>query len=414
MKGYSMICLLVWFGYTLTIGQSKSIDRSWQLVVGESVPEITAMPIVNWEQSEIDLGNYKDKVVVLEFFDTYCATCIEGMPHLQRIQQQMRQKLLVLMVTWQSKEVIEKFYRDNRFLKENNVKLPTVVADTLMRKYFPHQGVPHTVFLYKGKVQAITYPDYVKERFIEELYNTGKLAVPQKDDFREKVRMLEEGSDMVGSVKITGYQESLEEKPGLTIESDSVSGFYKTYFYNVGILNAYKAMLAYIKKPTFILTEQRILWKVKDPSKYRYQEGTGGSHIWLTQYGISYERRSTVVGDLSDQAKLVLNDLNSLLGLSVYWDTLEMNCLIIRKTGKKVRSKDTVKTGKKIDNIGILTFLMDYSGDYPPVIDESGFKGHLEIGSYSNIKELNDQLSYYGLEVVSGRRSVEVLVVEEK
>ncbi|TDQ77968.1 thiol-disulfide isomerase/thioredoxin [Sphingobacterium yanglingense] len=413
MRGYVMICLFVWLGVAQAMGQSRSIDRSQQFFVGESIPEMVTMPIVNWEQSEIDLGRYKDRVVVLEFFDTYCATCIEGMPHLQQVQQQMGDKLLVLMVTWQSKEVIEKFYRDNRFLKENNVKLPTIVDDTLMRKYFPHQGVPHTVFLYQGKVQAVTYPDYVKKKFVDELYTTGKLSVPQKDDFKEGTKMFEEEVGLIGSVRLTGYQESLEEKPGLTIERDSVSGVYKTYFYNVGILNAYKAILAYIKKPTFILTEQRILWKVKDPSKYRYQEGSGGSHIWLTQHGISYERRSKVVGDLSDQAKLVLNDLNSLLGLSVYWDTLEMDCLIVRKARKKVKSVDAVKTGKKIENIGILTFLMDYSGNYPPIIDESGYTGGLTIANYASIEELNLQLRYYGLEIITGRRPIEILVLEE-
>ena len=159
MKKYFIICLLVWLGYNGIIAQSKTIDLSSQLTVGENVPYRGEMPVLNWAKSEIDLEEYQDRVVVLEFFDTYCATCIEGMPLLQQVQQQMEDKLLVLMVTWQAKEVVEKFYKNNSFLKEKQVKLPTIVGDTLLRKYFPHQGVPHTVFLYQGKVQGVTYPD---------------------------------------------------------------------------------------------------------------------------------------------------------------------------------------------------------------------------------------------------------------
>lgn len=414
MKKYFIICLLVWLGYNGLIAQSKTIDLSSQLTVGENVPYRGEMPVLNWAKSEIDLEEYQDRVVVLEFFDTYCATCIEGMPLLQQVQQQMEDKLLVLMVTWQAKEVVEKFYKNNRFLKEKQVKLPTIVGDTLLRKYFPHQGVPHTVFLYQGKVQGVTYPDYVKERFIEELYDTEKLSVPQKNDFREQAALLDhEENNVIGSVKLTGYQESLEQKPGLTIERDSLSDVYKTYFYNVGILNAYKAMFAYIKKPTFMLTDQRIIWKVKDPSRYHYVENSGGSQLWLVEHGISYERKSKNVGDLSDQARLVLDDLNNLLGLNVYWDNAEMDCLVVRKIEKSEKPRPFMKDAQKLENVGILTFLMDYSGQYPPVVDESQFTGQLVLGSYANIEELNEQLAYYGLEVVCGRRSIEVLVVEE-
>lgn len=408
------MCLLVCLGYTGLIAQSKKTDLSAQLSVGERVTATGEMPVLNWMKSEIDLEEYQDRVVVLEFFDTYCATCIEGMPLLQQVQQQMGDKLLVLMVTWQVKEVVEKFYKNNRFLKEKQVKLPTIVGDTLLRKYFPHQGVPHTVFLYRGKVQGVTYPDYVKTRFIEELYNTGKLSVPQKNDFRGETALLEdEENDLIGSVKLMGYQESLEQKPGLTIERDSLSDVYRTYFYNVGILNAYRALFAYIKKPTFMLTEQRVVWKVKDPSKYHYLEGSGGQQLWLTEHGISYERKSKSVGELSDQARLVLNDLNNLLGLNVYWDNAEMDCLVVREIEKSEKPRPFIEDGQKLENLGILVFLMDYSGKYPPVVDETKFTGELELGSYATIEELNEQLAYYGVEVVSGRRSIEVLVVEE-
>lgn len=415
MKYIIINILLLISALQFSYAQQDAVDRSKQLHVGEVFPNVKAIPILNFEAGSVQLQDWEDKVVVLEFFDTYCATCIEGMPALAAAKQEMGDKLLVLMVTWQSKEVIEKFYNTNAFLKENKVKLPTIVSDTLLGQFFPHQGVPHTVFLYKGKVHAVTYPDYIKKQFIEELYTNKILQVPQKDDFRienEVSSSLSEGN-IIGSVRLTAYQESLEEKPGLTIVKDSISGLYRTYFNNVGILNAYKALDARINKPTFLLTDKRIVWKVKDPDKYYYREGSGGQQLWLTKYGICYERKSYLMKDLAEQAKIVMDDLNTFLGLSVYWDKLERDCLVIRKKDQTKVDLTKIEGGQKMENLSVMIFMMDYSGKYLPIVDESGYKGGVELSGYQTLVELNDQLKSYGLELVLAKRKIEMLVVEE-
>ncbi|QQD14261.1 TlpA family protein disulfide reductase [Sphingobacterium sp. UDSM-2020] len=415
MKYIILNMLLLTVAWKFSYSQQKEMDRSKQLHVGEVLPKIRPMSILNFNTKSVHLQDWKDKVVVLEFFDTFCASCIEGMPALAQVQKEMGDKLVVLLVTWQSKEVIEKFYRTNAFLKEKNVKLPTIVGDTLLRQFFPHQGVPHTVFLYKGKVHAITYPDYVKKQFIEELYTSGKLRVPQKDQFKkgDLSDIITEEDNFIGSVRLTAYQEELVEKPGLSIEKDSISGMYRTYFSNVGILNAYKALDTYIKKPKFLLTDKRIVWKVKDPEKYYYREGGGGQQLWLTKYGICYERKSYVAKELAELATMAINDLNTFLGLRVYWDQLERDCLVIQKIGSPNTGRTPKEKVQKMENLSVLIFLMDYSGKYLPIVDESDYKGNIELVGYQNIADLNEQLQSYGLEMVEGKRKIEMLIVEE-
>ncbi|WP_343539497.1 TlpA family protein disulfide reductase [Sphingobacterium thalpophilum] len=374
----------------------------------------SSFPVLNYNSTKVNLNVFKDKIIILDFFDTYCVSCIEGMPKLQEMQQQMQDKVQVFMVTWQSKEVIEKFYRNNGFLKEKKVKLPTIVSDVKFKKLFPHQGVPHTVLIYKGKVQAITYPDYVKPKFINELWENGKISLPVKDDYRADHINSTVGVDGVkGSVLLTGYQEGLQEKGGLSITLDTTSGMYTCYFNNVGILRAYIAMYSYMAKPQFLINDQRIQWKVADKSKYEYKENSGGQHIWLNEHGICYKRTSYRKMELPELAKVVVQDLNSLLGLKVYWGKEAKDCLVIRKLDKIDATLTKPTNGQVMESLSVLTFLMDYSGEYPIVVDESGYTSPIEISTYTGVDELNKQLNAYGLEIVRAKREVDVLVVEE-
>ncbi|MCW8312058.1 TlpA family protein disulfide reductase [Sphingobacterium sp. InxBP1] len=374
----------------------------------------SSFPVLNYNSTKVNLNVFKDKIIILDFFDTYCVSCIEGMPKLQEMQQQMQDKVQVFMVTWQSKEVIEKFYRNNGFLKEKKVKLPTIVSDVKFKKLFPHQGVPHTVLIYKGKVQAITYPDYIKPKFINELWENGKISLPVKDDYRADHINSTVGVDGVkGSVLLTGYQEGLQEKGGLSITLDTTSGMYTCYFNNVGILRAYIAMYSYMAKPQFLINDQRIQWKVADKSKYEYKENSGGQHIWLNEHGMCYKRTSYRKMELPELAKVVVQDLNSLLGLKVYWGKEAKDCLVIRKLDKIDATLTKPTNGQVMESLSVLTFLMDYSGEYPIVVDESGYTSPIEISTYTGVDELNKQLNAYGLEIVRAKREVDVLVVEE-
>ena len=172
-------------------------------------------------------------------------------------------------------------------------------------------------------------------------------------------------------------------------------------------------MYSYMAKPQFLINDQRIQWKVADKSKYEYKENSGGQNIWLNEHGICYKRTSNRKTELPELAKVVVQDLNSLLGLKVYWGKEAKNCLVIRKLDKIDATLTKPTNGQVMESLSVLTFLMDYSGDYPIVIDESGYTSPIEISTYNSVDELNKQLNTYGLEIVKAKREVDVLVVEE-
>lgn len=398
------------------IWAQKQIDRSQELKIGQMLPDLPLQAALNCKQNKIDIKSFQDKVVILDFFDTFCTNCIVAMPKLQKLHDELGDKLQVILVTWQDQKTIEKFFETNSFLKEHQVNLPTIYSANLLRSYFPHKGVPHTAWIFQNKVQAITYSDFVKADNIEVLYKSGSIQLPFKSDFNEGLdekrgELMQE--QLVGSVKIFGYKDGVETT-GIQIAVDSISKLQKTTFYNMDILGAYTAAWSKIKKPTFLMKDERIVWRVKDASKYQYPKDGHGKNVWLLKNGFCYERYDQSIRSELEQAEVILNDLNVFLGLNVYWSTRELPCLVIKKLeGEKNKNIQLLNEDRGLGGTGVLAFMIDYQGDFSPVVDEVDGKMNIQVDDYSSLEKLNEQLAKYELVLVEGMKVIEVLVFEE-
>ncbi|MEN5378901.1 TlpA family protein disulfide reductase [Sphingobacterium kitahiroshimense] len=391
---------------------TQTIDRSLELRIGQAIPAIPKLSVLNSVKNQVLLGQLSNKIIILDFFDTYCTNCIAAMPKLQKLQKKYADKIQVIMVTWQDKATIEKFYKTNAFIKDNKINLVTVYADTLLRKYFPHKGVPHTAWIYKNKVQAITFSDFVKAENIEYLYANGSIQLPVKSDFNDGLKndAVNEKKKQLGSVSLSGYKDAVDPN-GIIMKYDSISGMQKSSFYNIDILGAYTGALSKIKKPEFLLKDERIVWKVRDSSFFKYPNGDVVFNEWLLRNGICYERYDHVVRPDSVQAQFILNDLNGFLGLHVYWSKKEMPCLVLEKTNLK--SSEVKTSDGELAGTSVLAFMIDYQNKYPPVVDEVNSKQKIRLTDYSNLEQINLQLLGYGLQLKEKYRLIDVLVFDQ-
>lgn len=393
------------------------------LKVGDLLPTGMEHRLLNYKSANVNLEKLQHKVVILDFFDTFCSNCIAAMPKLQQLQDKLGDKLQVIVVTWQDSATITKFLGTNQYLKENKVKLPIIVSDTVLSKLIAHKGLPHVAWLYKNKVAAITFADFSKAEHVERLYHEGKIQLPLKNDFENNepkaaLGWNDEISDKGGSV-LTGYRDGTTEH-GFIIYRDTMG--YATYgtLKNMPILAAYVSMFTRIRKPQFLLNKERIVWEVADSNKYSYLSDKLSSREWLLEHGICYERKLLRRVDDVEFAKSALEDLNQLLGLDVYWDERIKDCLEIKKlpANKINRKTATLKTGggdtMMIEGTDVLTFALDMARKYPPCIDLVKSNIKMEIGEFKTLEELNQQLANYGLVIARGRRAIEVLVVKEK
>ncbi|HUQ49272.1 MAG TPA: TlpA disulfide reductase family protein [Terriglobales bacterium] len=86
-------------------------------LVGQTAPTFA----VQDADRRVDLHELRGKVVVLNFWATWCPPCVEEMPSLVAMQKQMRDKVTVLAIsTDQDKAAYD------RFIREKNIALLTV------------------------------------------------------------------------------------------------------------------------------------------------------------------------------------------------------------------------------------------------------------------------------------------------
>lgn len=149
-----------------------------QVKNGEQVPDINFQPILNAPVKQSTLAQLKGKVVLIEFWATWCGGCIVAMPHLQELQKKYAGKLQVITVT------DETVKRTSQFLAVKPFKFWFAVdTGRQIAKLFPHQLIPHTVLIdTDGKLIANTSPELVTEKVIDSLVSKKEIHLAEKKD----------------------------------------------------------------------------------------------------------------------------------------------------------------------------------------------------------------------------------------
>ncbi len=367
---------------------------------------------VQWMRGDVRSIKWKswhDKVIVLDFFDTYCTSCILSMPHLQKLQQQFGDKIQILNVTWQDKATLDKFFATNEYLKEHQVNLPVIYNDKILRSMFPYQAAPHIAMIYKGKVQAITFNRLLTADNIEKLLNDGRIDLPWKNDFGKGSLTQDNSIEDIG-VWLSGYQSGVMGQ-SLKFEKDSLTGNYKTSIYNREPYAALINTWGKIVTPRALLRAEQVVWNVSDSSHYK--NFTNSGEAWDVKHSISYERIDRIHRADSVQAKVVLQDLHNFLGIKTYWSKKRIKCLILKKC--PIEKTEKVFDGiARYEGTDVFSKFMAFRDDYPLIYDEAKLTDILEIGVFNSLDELNEQLRQYGLELREGEAEFETFVVEEE
>lgn len=404
-------------------------DQIKSLQVGDKVPDILIAKIINDKVRTARIADFKNQLLILDFWDTYCGACIEALPKLDAMQRKFGDKIKILAVTYQKEELVVDFFNKNRFLK--GLKPPCVVEDDILRAYFKHKIISHEVWIHNGVVKAITSPEYVNEKNIESILSGEKVNWPIKNDsydFDSKKRMFSlNESDLYAKSNrfqefsgITGYRAGIDYKRGIAFDDDSLKHEYRISFYNKSIVEAYKALLfqSDTVKRGFILTPGRLILQVKDPSKYVYNSELGLKDAWDSENMFCYEMMSTRLLKKTDRIKKVIQDLNFKLGLNARWEKRMVNCIVIYKANPAI-DPDTVSKPKepaiKIVVSGIPLMVFDLSQQSPPALDETGYKGSIYLLPFNGEKDaLRKQLQRYGFDYKEENREIEVMVISEQ
>lgn len=413
----------------------KDLDpKIKSLKVGDKVPDILIVKIINSNNKCAKISDFRNQLLILDFWDTYCGSCIEALPKLNAMQRKFGTKIKILPVTWQRETEVINFFKENKFLKSQTpaFNLPCVVEDRILASYFRHQMISHEVWIYKGVVKAITTPEYVNAENIQLVLNEKSIDWPIKNDAVDfdlnKPLMRLDAADQYNQKGgffsysvLTGQRNGLNYTGGINITRDSLTGLSRLALFNKPILDAYSILLFNsdsIRKE-FILGPGRVILEVKEPLKYAYNPKAGLQDKWQREHEICYEWVYSSPKKDKELIKSAIKDLDNRLGVRGRWEKRPVKCLVFVKTDKKLdftHIPDLSKIeGNQVTSISALQLLtFDYSGKYPPTIDETGYTGKVYLGKHDDsIEGFRKELQKNGFDLIEAEREIDVMVITE-
>ncbi|WCT14425.1 TlpA family protein disulfide reductase [Mucilaginibacter jinjuensis] len=125
------------------------------LSIGQVVPDVLISQVLNNNGGATRLSDFRGRLLILDFWATSCAGCIQAMPRLDSLQKVSGGRVVILPVTAEKRKRVMAFQKANAFLQ--GWKFRTVVEDRDLHALFPHRLVPHEVWIDStGHVMAIT------------------------------------------------------------------------------------------------------------------------------------------------------------------------------------------------------------------------------------------------------------------
>ena len=169
--------LLIIFIYLITTNFSYALEKPdlKNLVLIKSPKTYDEVIFKDINQKNVNLVDFKGKLVILNFWATWCAPCKEEMPSLDDLQSNTKLNNLKIFPINIGQEDVRK---SEYFFKELDIKNLEIYFDApiTLAKKFSLRGVPTTIIFNKeGKefARIIGSIDFNNEEFISwlELYN---------------------------------------------------------------------------------------------------------------------------------------------------------------------------------------------------------------------------------------------------
>ena len=161
---------LIIFIYLITICYGYAIDKPNidNLVINKNLKTYDEIVFKDENQKDIDLANYKGKLLILNFWATWCAPCREEMPSLDLLQSESRLNNLKIFPINIGQENLLKSVIFFKELKIKNLDIYYNPTITLAKK-FSLIGLPTTILFNKeGKefARIIGPIDFTDKEFI--------------------------------------------------------------------------------------------------------------------------------------------------------------------------------------------------------------------------------------------------------
>lgn len=376
--------------------------------LGKKSTELTFENILNFEKDNAKLSDFKDKIVILDFWATWCAPCIESFPQLEELQTKFINDIQIITITDDPEARIQKF------LDKREMNLPIVIDEKRdLAKYFLHRAIPHTVVIDKaGIIKAVTTSSEITEEFITKVIKNQEVNLKEKKD----------AINFDPSIPISG-NENFTYQITITPFKDGYPSFANPMG-GEGPYNGRRIIATNLSaRPLYEIAYQfptgiRTIVEVKDKSKFN----------WNRQNAICFDL--IVPEDLAENRfNIMKQHLDIYFGYeSIIEERIRPVKILKEIAGKKIEIKESQKGTEPLASYGgrglsmkgspiktVASFLESQINT--PVLNETNLNKlyDLELPWYNeNPEQIHKELKKIGLEIIDAERKIEVLVIKDK
>ena len=401
------------------------------LKIGDALPKQfweTPLQMVNTPQKTTTLSADKDKLIILDFWNTWCSACILNFPKMEELQKQFGDKIKILAVSNQDRATLEKFFASKNGSKYNQVQ--SVAADKTMQMMFPHIGVPFIVWIKGGKLLNTTDAEQVNEKTINELLDgrgTSSLqTVIQRNDDGPLMTtpdlQLEKGFTLgnyvffgKGRMRGLGYGTRFH-RSGAVIHGRQ--------FTNLSISEIYRVVAGELfEKRGDIFTDKRMMMELRDENAFTNPKNSNASVNDQYLYSFDFIIPQSQAGSLYE---LMFSQLNQMSGYHASIEKRVVSCFALVRTSpadklvtkggpEEFRLRPMATVIKNSSMYKVVNSLNGFAEIKLPIVDETGYTGNLDLqmGDISTLEKLRIELSRYNLDLIEKQKSLDMLVIRD-
>jgi uncharacterized protein (TIGR03435 family) len=390
------------FTFVIAFLLISSTSFSQIVKMGDAVPDYQFEKVLNYSKPSINLREAKGKILIIEFWGTWCGPCIPALEHLNELQQKFKEDILVVGISDDTEE------RLNKFLLKRPVTIP-LVADPMNKsaKYFQVKAYPQTFVADKnGKIIAITHPSEITEQRVKDLILGKKIEL--------KNSITEAGSeiDYFNADQKTIF--SFAIKPMIDSLRGTISMQGKGVFQNrrYSLINGTAIQFL---KTIFQKTDTRISI-LADKKQFEFKP----ENRFCFDIIVPEE-------DKADFYKIAQEEVKRRFKYKIYTEEKITDVFVLRKIEGNTVLKPSIlepqssfSYGKRTRlsvNGNKMTALLDFLEDNlrKPIIDETGLTDKYDYTiDWANKEELMKELQSIGLTLEKTQRPVEMLVIADK
>ncbi len=140
---------LIIFIFIITNSFAKEVDGIKNLVIIENPKKLDGLTFLDYKNNELNLEDFKGKLILLNFWATWCAPCKEEMPSLDSLQARENLNNLKIFPINIGQDNLDKslaFFED---LNIENLK-PYFDSPTTLAKKFQLRGIPTSIIINKN------------------------------------------------------------------------------------------------------------------------------------------------------------------------------------------------------------------------------------------------------------------------